>query len=106
MCLYIKDDGQQCNIDEQPFCHHHRGSYQAQIYQTALTAAQSGSSEQTMDTTCDDCGTALRRRERLREHPNRTGWLVFEPYVECDCSEYVLGTEGVRKKNIPKSWHE
>jgi hypothetical protein len=105
MCLYITDDGQ-CSIDTEPFCHHHDDSPQAQIYQMTLTAAQSGLSSETMDTTCVDCETALRRRERLREHPNRTGWLVFEPYVECDCSEYVLGTEGVRKKNIPKSWFE
>lgn len=106
MCLYIKDDGQQCSIDSEPFCHHHEDTYQAQIYQMALTATQSDSSGQTMDTTCDSCGAALSRSERLREHPNRTSWLVFEAYVECDCSEHVLGTEGVRKRAIPISWYD
>jgi hypothetical protein len=99
MCNYIKDDGEQCGMDDEPFCHHHEDSAQAAQY-----AAGGGSSGVEMERTCDDCEASLRRTERLSEHPNMNGRLVFEAVVECDCDEHVLGTKSVRTGSLPEGW--
>lgn len=105
MCIYIKDDGEQCGMDsDEAFCHHHRGSRQARVYQAALTAAESDSSPQTMDATCTWCESSLRRRERLTAHPNMTRRVIFESVVRCDCSEVVIDTNSIRKADLPKHW--
>lgn len=106
MCLYIKDDGEQCGMSNHDgnWCRHHEDSRQAQVYEHALRAAQSGSELGTMDTTCEECESALRRRERLTAHPHQNRRVLFEAYVECDCGEYVLGATSVRESNVPKGW--
>jgi hypothetical protein len=133
MCNYIKDDGEQCGMDNEPFCRHHKDSKQAALHEIGMemfdggdmptggqfaqlistavdihseTAgdAQSGSSTTAMETHCDECGAALQRRERLSEHPNQTRRIMFEAVVECDCSELVLGSTGVRERNAPNGW--
>jgi hypothetical protein len=112
MCNYIKDDGEQCGIDTDPFCHLHEDTQQAKEWHDDFSTtviegesgASDGSSVQTMDTTCDQCGTALRRRERLTEHPNVDRAVLFEAYVECDCSEHVLGATSVSITEVPDGW--
>lgn len=106
MCIYIKDDDEQCGMSnhEGLWCRHHEDSRQAQAFAQAASAAQSDSSGGTMDTTCDDCDGPLRRTERLREHPNQPRRVVFEAVVECDCHELVLGSTSVRQQNLPHGW--
>lgn len=113
MCQYIKDNGEQCGRTAEPFCHDHDDTGQAKLWVRmdglferleALEDAQSGSDIGTMDTTCDECGATLRRRERLTEHPHQNRRVLFEPYVECDCGEYVLGAKSVRESNVPDGW--
>jgi len=100
-CQYIKEDGEQCGIDSEPFCRHHEDTAQAAQY-----AAGADSAGIEMQHTCTACGTALRRVERVTEHPNIGGRLQFEAAVECDCSEYVLGVAGDRFANLPDGWHD
>jgi hypothetical protein len=57
-----------------------------------------------MSSHCDQCETALRRRERLTEHPNVDRAVLFEAYVECDCSEHVLGATSVSITEVPDGW--
>lgn len=104
MCLFNKENGEQCGNDSEPFCRHHEDSHQSDIYQTALTAAQSDLKSFRMETTCSGCGTSLHRRERLTEHPNMNGRVTFEAYVECDCGEYVLGSKSSREGRVPDGW--
>jgi len=59
-----------------------------------------------MDGTCSECESSLRRRERLTDHENLGGQMMFVAYVECDCSEHVLGTQPVRIGNLPDGWHD
>lgn len=133
MCNYIKDNGEQCGMNEDPFCRHHDDTEQAElhalgremfdggdmpsggqfaqliskavdIHSAASDSAQSGSEFGDMETHCDECGAALRRRERLREHPHSPRRIVFEAYIECDCAEHTLGTKGVRRAELPGGW--
>jgi hypothetical protein len=115
MCEFIKNNGEQCGMDTEPFCRHHEDSEQAAEFHADNTdedgfvsAAFSGEQRDfswgDMESHCESCETALRRRERLREHPNMSRRKVFEAYVECDCSEYILGTKTVREANLPEDW--
>ena len=111
MCEYIKDDGEQCGIDTEPFCHMHDDTEQAEQWRDEkreMYGAVSGSSDDfngyVMDATCGECETPLRRTERLTEHPNFDGRVLFEAVVECDCSEHVLGAQSVLKDEISDGW--
>lgn len=68
------------------------------------STAVSDSSFGRMDETCTDCGASLRRCERLTAHPNLGGQLQFEAYVECDCSEHILGGQPVSINDLPEGW--
>jgi hypothetical protein len=115
MCQYMKDDGEQCGMDTEPFCRHHEDTQQAVDFHTttpqgndfvsaAFSDAQSDSIGVPMGTTCSECETELRRRERLTEHPNMGHRLVFEAYAECDCSEYVFASKSVGSDRLPDGW--
>lgn len=105
MCEYIKDGGEQCGIDNHdgPFCHQHEDTRFAALWRRSQ-GAESGSTAVEMDTTCEDCDASLRRTERLTEHPNMGGRLLFEAVVECDCDEHVLGAQSVRTSDLPEGW--
>lgn len=114
MCQYIKDNGDQCGMDTEPFCRHHDDTEQAREYeesdeefegvQSVTEDADSVPEFGGMDETCEECDASLRRTERLREHPNQSRRVVFEAVVECDCSEHVLGAKSVRQRNLPDGW--
>jgi hypothetical protein len=104
MCQYIKDSDEQCSMDAEPFCHHHEDSQQAEVFEQAVSDAQNALTGIEMDMVCSQCDSALRRSERLTKHPNQTHRLVFEAYVECDCSEFVLSTKSVRTFRLPSGW--
>lgn len=111
MCNYIKDNGEQCRIDTDPFCRHHEDSEQAEEYNSdddfasaAFNGAQSDFNGVVMETTCTHCETPLRRTERLREHPNIGHRRVFEAVVKCDCSETVIASTSTGTSNIPDGW--
>jgi hypothetical protein len=93
-CNYIKDNGEQCGRDEEPYCFQHEDSAQA----------LSGFSGIEMETVCDECGAALKRTERLTSPDNRPRQLLFEAVVECDCSEHVLGAQSAREGALPGGW--
>lgn len=114
MCEYIKDDGEQCSIDTEPFCHHHEDTEQAERYHSdepqneAIKESVSGTSNDSfgieMDESCDHCESSLRRTERLTEHPNFGGRVLFEAVVECDCDEHVLGAQSVPVEEVCDGW--
>lgn len=122
MCRFIKDGGERCGMDTEPFCHMHEDTPQSHFYHSmeelkedlgevmemvdeARSAdADGASSGIVMDETCDDCDAALRRTERLREHPNQGARMVFEAVVECDCDEHVLGATSARLNQLPEGW--
>jgi hypothetical protein len=125
MCRFIKEDGERCGIDTEPFCHMHEDTPQSHFYHSMeelkddlgevmdmveearsedTGGAVSGSAVGTMQTTCDDCEAPLRRTERLTEHPNIGGRVVFEAVVECECDEHVLGATSVRESELPSGW--
>lgn len=103
MCQYIKDDGEQCGRTAEPFCHDHDDTKFAALYRLAA-AADEGEGATAMDTTCTRCEQPLRRRERLTAHPNVDRAVLFEAYVECDCSEHVLGATSVSITEVPDGW--
>lgn len=70
-----------------------------------VSDAQSDSFIGQMETDCDECGTSLRRRERLSEHPHSPRRLAIEAVVECDCHEAVIATTSIRKTNAPDGWY-
>lgn len=111
MCNYIKDNGEQCGRDAEPFCHQHNETIQAVQYElqqvrndfgeALLDDAGEVSRGIEMDATCDECEAPLRRTERLTEAENRPTRVFFEAVVECDCSEHVLGTHGELRDKLP-----
>lgn len=123
MCRFIKDDGERCGHDTEPFCHMHDETPQSHFYhsmeelkedmgevksmadEASSEGAGGGSSAIVMDETCDGCEAPLRRTERLTEHPNQSYRLLFEAVVECACDEYVLGAQSVRTSDLPEGWH-
>jgi len=114
MCNYIKDNGEQCGMDTEPFCRHHEDTEQAEQHSAAKAAGQTVSEATAgaqsdfdgviMDTTCGDCETPLRRTERLREHPNVSRRTTVEAVVECDCSEQVIASTSVLTDELPDGW--
>jgi len=112
MCKYIKDDGERCGRDQEPFCHDHKDSRFATLWKKAESSesrtdgSQSVSKGIEVGRTCEDCNDSLRRTERLRGHPNYPKRVYFEAVVECDCSEYVLGNTSELKTELPNGWME
>lgn len=122
MCRFIKEDGERCGHDTEPFCHMHDETPQSHFYHSmeelkedlgevmemvdeARSAdADGASSAIVMDETCGDCEAPLRRTERLSQHPNQPRRLVFEAVVECDCDEHVLGATSERINSLPEGW--
>ena len=122
MCQYTKDNGEQCGRDTEPFCFQHEETEQAlayayqqrsedvetpevpQIDTDDNSGVVSGSNGTRMESVCSNCRSALRRCERLTEHPNFGGRMLFEAYGECDCDEYVLGSKSVRTSKLPDGW--
>lgn len=122
MCRFIKEDGERCGIDTEPFCHMHEDTPQSHFYhsmeelkedlgevmemvdEARSQDAEGGSSAIEMDATCGDCEAPLRRTERLTEHPRFGGQVLFEAVVECDCDEHVLGAQSVRVGELPEGW--
>lgn len=115
MCKFIKDNGEQCGRDADPFCFQHDDTEQAEQWRNekkseygsvsdAVNDAVSDPTVIEMDTTCDDCGSALRRTERLTSPDTRPHHVLFEAVVECDCGEHVLGAQAVRKAEIKEAW--
>jgi len=113
MCEYIKDNGEQCSINNHDgaFCHMHEDTEQAERWRDqkradygSVSGSQSDASGIVMDETCGDCEAPLRRIERLSQHPNQPRRLVFEAVVECDCDEHVLGATSERIHSLPEGW--
>ena len=103
MCNYIKDDGEQCGREQEPFCHQHEDTRFAALWKRT-DGSQSDSNGITMDRSCSDCNASLRRTERLRGHQNYPNRMYFIAVVECDCSEYELGKTSELKTNLPDGW--
>lgn len=124
-CQYIKDDGDECGRDEEPFCHQHENSFQARVTRTAQSMvdeavqehgiASDASEDDVSDSSVADdvslCQRCERRIERVVEdfsdiHHNPKKVSVEEAYA-CGCtvvpirSEYagVLPTE-----DVPDYW--
>lgn len=113
MCEYIKDNGEQCGMDNHDgaFCHMHEDTEQAEQWRDdmrsdygAVSGATVGSNDIEMERMCNQCETPLRRTERLTQHENLGSQMLFVAAVECDCSEHVLGTQAVRTGKLPEGW--
>lgn len=106
MCIFIKDNDEQCGMSNHDglWCRHHEDSRQARAFSQGRESAQSGSKGVPLGDTCGECESQLRRRERLREHPNYPRQVVVESYIECDCSEHVLEAYGVVMGDLPGGW--
>jgi len=120
ICNYIKDNGEQCGMDTEPFCRHHEDSEQAKgaeidvkndgtaaealTVSKAIADAQSDFSGVRMENHCQQCETPLRRTERLTEHSRIGGQMVIEAVLECDCSEYVFASKNVSNGRLPDGW--
>ncbi|AGF91216.1 hypothetical protein HAPG_00030 [Halorubrum phage GNf2] len=111
MCNYIKDNGEQCGMDTEPFCRHHEDSDQAAEWNgsaafpsEATAGAQSDFDGAVMENHCEECETPLRRTERLREHPNVSRRTTVEAVVECDCSERIIANTSMLTEELPDGW--
>jgi len=109
MCLYFKDDGEQCSRDDEPFCFQHEDSQQAQIYHVALEAADSGSKSEQSDHDlhhCENCGTAVRRTVSDIEPSDYSPEMVnVSESLVCSCSETIVRTYRMEKEIISGSWY-
>lgn len=132
MCQYIKDNDEQCGMDDEPFCHHHdeteqaelhalgqemfdggdmpTGAQFAQLISKAVDAHSAPSESDSIgietNAECDDCGSTVRRTERLSQHPHSPRRMVFEAIAECDCGEFVITHKGVQRRKLPDGWTE
>lgn len=108
MCEYIKDDGEQCGIDNHDgaFCHQHEETRFAALWRLVeeVSVSDRGTPFGTMETVCEECEARLRRTERMRDHANLDGRIVFEALVECDCETVTLGTHSEHARDIPDGW--
>jgi len=110
MCQFVKDNGEQCGRDAEPFCFQHDDTEQAAKYTDSMTVsqaiadAQSDFSAVVMENHCGSCETPLRRTERLREHPQMPHRMLIEAVMKCDCDEHVFATKGVHKDSLPNGW--
>lgn len=125
MCQYIKDNGEQCGRDADPFCHDHEDTPQAKqwhrmdvlferidalenelerIVEEAESGLSDGLEPHVIDAKCEVCETSLRRSARVTEHPNQPHRVVFEELVECDCTTHVLDARSTLTANLPEHW--
>lgn len=116
-CYYIKDDGERCGRDADPYCHDHNDTIQAELYEKTeerfgnaidgtvlpvfwkeIEAVLSESAEgfsadftrQTIEHTCDQCEAPVRRCVRSIEPSQYSREMadVIEGFV-CQCGIFV-----------------
>lgn len=108
MCNYIKDDGEQCGRDNEPFCHDHEDSVQAKqwaMLSEAHTDDTADSRGVPMDTTCETCGGTVRLVRRLSEHPRMGHATVFEETLECACDVIAVRAKAFSHDELPAGWY-
>lgn len=118
MCYYIKDDDEQCGRDEEPFCHQHEDTGQAEVWRLGIhpeqpdydlqTEAIDAFVQQTIEHTCDDCEAPVRRCVRLVEASDYSREMadVIEG-LTCKCGRFAKHdrTGGrISKSKVPDSW--
>lgn len=96
MCQYIKENGEQCGRDAEPYCFQHEGA----------DGAQSDSSDEDDPSVCQVCGTAVRRCVTSVEEAQFAPRMVtIEEAFVCDCGEYVIGAKNVPQQSVPDGWY-
>lgn len=134
MCQYIKDNDEQCDMEEEPFCHHHEDSVQATLHdigvemfdggdvptggqfaQLIATAVEEHESDvsaafdpQWTPTSCSECESAVRVVcARLDEAAFQPDKVIATLALTCPCGDsvqYDPSWNGVPKSEIPDNW--
>jgi hypothetical protein len=107
MCLYYKDDGEQCSRDEQPFCFQHDDTQQAKIYHTAQNATDSSQSNSTSlkeAEYCGDCETPVRVVVGDVSETGSTTMNVVSIVATCECRTAALDSYTLADSNTPAGW--
>jgi len=86
-CLYIKDDGERCQRDTEPFCHQHSDSRMALMYHTL----QDDSDDAELDTgyECGDCNATVEVVvSSIERSPVRFRQFDVSYGLACECTTY------------------
>lgn len=118
MCKFIKDDGDECGRDAEPFCHQHAETVQAAQYEiqqlrddlgeALLAATDEVSPSEWTPTTCSSCGTAVRVVcaciDQVAFNPDA---VVETLALTCGCGHsmrYDPTWDNLPKSEIPDEW--
>lgn len=110
MCRYIKDDGDQCGRDAEPFCHDHEDTPQAaQFDSKGPESAESGSVLLEDATLCENCGTAVRAAGvQIAPATFQTRTQMVMPRLACACTSVAWDptTPSVSEDDLPEVWYD
>lgn len=107
MCIYLTDDGEQCSMDAEPFCHHHDDSRQAKIYHVAQNGSESsvsGSSELHDAYHCDKCESAVRVALGSLSDTSSTTMYAIELVASCGCASAAIRRDVLGDSELPDEW--
>jgi hypothetical protein len=114
MCRYIKDNGEQCGRDTEPFCHQHSDTRFAVLWER--TEGDSKSREDGVEplecewtpTHCEKCESAVRVVcARLDEAAFQPKKVVPTFALTCKCGNSVqfnLDWDSIPKGEVPSKW--
>lgn len=113
MCKYVKEDGEQCGRDVEPFCHDHEDSQFAVLWRDIHTngseSALSDLSTVEGQATCDECEEPLTiltlEFAQAAYQPSR---VLVQQMISCACEgrgvPYDPVDGGVPKDELPDDW--
>jgi len=103
MCEYIKDDGEQCSMDEHPFCHHHKDTQFAYLYKLHTTTS-SATSQLDDAHHCGDCESPITAVVGDVTETASTTMHDITIVGQCDCSETVIYEKTMGETALPAGW--
>lgn len=104
-CLYIKDDGERCQRDTEPFCHQHSDSRMALMYHTLKDEQNSLDSGYE----CGDCDATVEVVvSSIERSPVRFRQFDVSYGLACECTTYEKEHGDVPSRiadtEIPDGW--
>jgi hypothetical protein len=115
MCQYIKDNGEQCGIDTDPFCRHHDDTEQAEEWREGGPITEGADSravtflDQDDPSICNDCEAPVRRTvAAVGEATYQPKMVTVEERFVCNCGDggWTIRAQNVPKNKVPNGWYE
>jgi hypothetical protein len=107
MCNFVKDDGEQCGRETEPFCHQHEDTRFAVLWhrtEDAETTREPFECEWA-PTHCDECESAVRVVcARIDEAAFQPKSVIPTLALTCRCGNSVQYMEKLPKSDVPEKW--